>query len=183
MTNPPHRPSRPIPVRPSGAQRAIDQDEVEKQAALRDVMEHAVRITRAVATAKPMVSWRAQPIVLAVVATLSVALTVYAYGARPDWIFGPEPSAMPMEQREAGIRFGMYLLAQRLEQYHKDRGALPPNLDYLDETWPGISYQTLSNSTFELRSRVDTTAIVFRSDQPVDKFLGGSIIFIGRRRR
>lgn len=178
MTNPPHRPSRSIPARPSGAQRAVDQDEVEKQAALRDVMEHAVRHTRAVTMAKPMVSWRAQPIMLAAAAAVSVVFAAYANIARPDFVFGSAPSGMPAEQREAGMRFGMYLLGQRLEQYRTERGTLPPNLDYLDETWPGISYQALSASTFELRSRIDSTVVVFRSDQPVDEFLGSSLNFI-----
>ena len=181
MTNPPHRPSRSFPARPSGPQRIIDQDDVERQAALRDVMEHAVRVTRATAIAKPMVSWRAQPIVLAVAAALCLAFAVYSYVARPDFIFGPDPAAAPAAQREAELRFGMYLLAQRLEQYRQQRGRLPENLDYLDESYTGITYRILTDSVFELRSVVDSAAIVFTSDQPVDAFLGSSINLVRRR--
>lgn len=183
MTNTPHRPSRSIPVRPSGAQRAVDADELEKQAALRDVMEHAVRVTRAYATAKPMVSWRSRPIVLGLLASVAILFTTYAFVARPDFIWGTDPAALPSAQREAGVRFGMYFLAQRLEQYRLRENALPPNLDFTEETWPGITYRLVSDSVFELQATVDSTVIVFRSDQPVDRFLGQSINQVRRRRR
>ena len=182
MTNPPPRPSRSFPARPSGAQKIIDQDEVEKQAALRDVMEHAVRETRAVATAKQMVSWRAQPIVLAVTAAVCFAFAVYAQVAHPDFVFGPDPARAPAAQREAGLRFGMYLLGQRLQQFRQLQGRLPQSLDNLDESYQGITYTVLSGSIFELRTVLNGAAIVYTSDQPVDAFLGSSINLVRRRR-
>lgn len=183
MTNtPPHRRSRAIPVRPSGAQKVVDADELEKQAALRDVMAHAAEITRAVALAKPMVSWRSRPIIMGAVATVCVALTLFAFIARPDFIWGSDPSVLPSAQREAGVRYGMYFLAQRLEQYRETEETLPPNLDFTEESWPGITYQLVSDSVFELRAMFDSTEIVFRSDQSVDQFLGRSVDQVRRRR-
>lgn len=180
---PPRRPSKAIPVRPSGAQRAVDADELEKQAALRDVMEHAVRTTRAVANAKPMVSWRSRPIILGALAVVCASLTAYVFIARPDFVWGSDPSALPASQREAGVRLGMYFLAQRLEQYRADETSLPENLDFTNESWPGITYSLVSDSVFELRATVDSVEVVFRSDQPVDQFLGSSMQRVRRQRR
>lgn len=184
MTNPPppqRRPSRTLPARPSGAQR-IDADELEKQAALKDVMDHAVRHTRAVTMAKPMVSYRARPIVLGALAALTMAFSVYVRVAKPDFIWGPDPAKLPAAQRDAGLRFGMFLLGQRIEQYRAARGAYPPSLDYLDATWAGMTYRVLNDSTFEIRTRGDTADVVFRSDLPVDRFLGQSVNIIRPRR-
>jgi hypothetical protein len=162
----------------------VDQDEVEKQIALRDVMEHAVRETRAVATAKPMTSYRSRPIVLAAIAVPAVLLCAYVFVAKPDFIYGPDPVTIPAARREAYTRFAMFLLAQRLSGYRATEKRFPESLEAVGERWEGITYKVLSDSVFELRALGDSgKAMVLRSDQRVDPFLGNSVSMIKRRRR
>ena len=184
MPNTPYRPSRPVQIRPSGVIAPIDQDEVEKQLALRDVMEHAVRQTRAVATAKPMQSYRSRPIVLAVVAIATSLACAFVLIARPDSVYGPDPAKVPGAQREAYTRFAMYLTTQRVMEYREAYRRLPESLEAMGESWEGISYRVLNDSVFELRALGDSgKALVVRSDQRLDPFLGTSLTMIRRRPR
>jgi hypothetical protein len=204
VTNPPNRPSRPIkaitepakppkpaaatrptgsarPARPSGAQAAFGAEEIEKQLAIRDVMDYAVRVTRAVQLAKQMESYRGRPMVLALIAIPSLIVFLYAYAARPDWVFGPDPVRIAPAQQMAYTRFAMYLASQRVETYRTRTGVLPGSLAEMDEDWPGMSYRALSPTVFELAARGDSGEIVFQSDQPVRGFLGNSAAFLRSR--
>ena len=198
MTNPPNRPprpSRPIPAmpdqppatgrptrstksikapRPSGAQQAFGAEEIEKQLAVRDVMNYAVRLTRAVQLAKQMESYKSRPFLLGLVAIPSLILSLYAYAARPDWVYGPQPTRFTPGRKDAYNKFAIYLAAQRIESYRAANGVLPASLAELEEEWPGISYSP-SGSTFELSVRGESGGqLVYQSDHPVREFLGSS---------
>jgi hypothetical protein len=200
VTNPPNRPSRPIkaipepanpqpgaslrptrairPPRPSGAQAAFGAEEIEKQLAIRDVMEYAVRETRAVQLAKLMQSYSSRPILLALIAVPSLIVALYAYAARPDWVFGPDQVRMQPVRKQAYAKFAMYLAAQKVETYRASQGRLPGSLGELGEDWPGMSYRALSFTTFELTVRGDSGEIALQSDRPVRAFLGSSPTFL-----
>lgn len=203
MTNPPNRPSRPIkaitepakspkpesparptrsgrPARPSGAQAAYGAEEIEKQLAIRDVMEYAVRETRAVQLARLMVSYRIRPIFLALVSIPSLIIALYAQLARPDWVYGPDPARMQPARKQAYTKFAMYLAAQRVEAYRAAQGRLPASLGELDEDWEGMSYRALGATTFELSARGDSGEVVYQSDRPVRAFLGNSASYLRR---
>lgn len=182
--NTPHRPSRPIQIRPSGIIAPVDADEVEKQLALRDVMEHAVRETKAVASAKQIQSWRSRPIILAAIAIPLALIAGYSLVAKPEFIYGPKPGTMPVQRRVAYQRFAMFLAAQRVVEYRETQRRLPPSLEATGESWAGITYRLVNDSVFELRAAGDSgAAIVYRSDQRLDPFLGSSITMIKRRPR
>ena len=184
MPKTPHRPSRPVQIRPSGVIAPLDQDEVEKQLALRDVMEHAVRETRAVATAKPIQSYRSRPIILAAISIPLTLLCAYSLIAKPDFIYGPSPASVPAVRRAADTRFAMYLLAQRVLAYRAAQSRLPESLQAAGEDWDGIHYRVVNDSVFELRTPGDSgQAIVFRSDERIDPFLATSVTMIRRRRQ
>jgi hypothetical protein len=171
-----------VQMRPSGTIVPVDQDEVNKQIALRDVMWHAVRERTAVTMARPIRSYRSRPIILAAIAVPAVILCAYALIAKPDFIYGPDPTAVPAVRREAYTRFAMFLLAQRLSGYRATARRLPESLEAAGENWEGITYKVLSDSVFELRARGDSgKQIVLRSDQRVDPFLGTSVSMIKRR--
>jgi len=201
VTNPPNRPSRPIkaitepakspkpesssrptksirPPRPSGAQSAFGAEEFEKQLAIRDVMEYAVRETRAVQLAKLIESYRVRPIALALIAIPSFILALYAQVARPDWAYGPDPVRMQPARKQAYTKFAMYLAAQRVEAYRAAQGRLPASLGELDEDWAGMSYRALSFTTFELTVRGDSGDLVYQSDRPVRAMVGSSASYL-----
>ena len=204
MTNPPNRPSRPIkaitepattpkpdpsprptrsgrPARPSGAQAAFGAEEIEKQLAIRDVMEFAVRETRAIQLTKLMQSYSSRPMLLALIAIPSLVLALYAYTARPEWAFGPDPVRMEPARRQAYTKFAMYLAAQKVEAYRAAQGRLPASLGELDEDWPGMSYRALSFTVFELSVRADNGELVFQSDRPIAVFLAKSSSYLRSR--
>ena len=184
MTNPPNRPTRQIPAkpaRPSGAMGAFGAEEVEKQLAIRDVMEYAVRVTRAAQLAKVMESYSSRPMLLALVSIPSLVVFLYAYAARPAWVFGPDPVRMAPAHRQAYTRFTMYLAAQKVVAYRVQQGVLPGSLADVDEDWAGVSYRPLSATVFELSARGDSGEIVYQSDQPVRQFLGQSAAFLRSR--
>ncbi len=154
---------------------AFGADELEKQLALRDVMDYAVRVTRAVQAAKQMVSYRARPMFLALVSIPLLFTALYAWAARPAWVFGPDPVRVAPARQMAYTRFAMYLAAQRVEEHRVSRGVLPGSLGELGEDWAGMSYRPLSASVFELTAPGRVAEIVFQSDQPVLAFLGQSV--------
>jgi hypothetical protein len=148
-------------------------DEALKDAIVREVVDHAARATRAAELARPMESYRARPMVLALLAIVALALASYTYVGRPSWVFGLEPEHMPMTQRQAHVRYAMYLAAERVLAFRDSAGGvLPRTLHQAGAAWPGMSYQVQGDS-FALRARVDSaTAIEYRSSRDPRSFLG-----------
>ena len=154
-------------------------DEAVKQAIVREVVEHAERVNRDVELARPMESYRARPMVLALLAVVSVSLAAYSYLARPAWVFGPSPDQGPLVQREGYLRYAMFLAAERVLEYRESNaGSLPRTLLETGESWPGMSYH-VSGETFELRARVDSAPpLVYQSTQDPRTFLGTARRFL-----
>lgn len=157
---------------------AFGAEEIEKQIAIRDVMDYAVRVTRAVQMAKQMVSYRARPMLLALISIPLLVTALYAWAARPAWVFGPDPVRVEPSRQMAYTRFAIYLAAQRIEAHRLARGVLPGSLGEVEEEWAGMSYRPLSATVFELSARGPAGEIVFQSDQPVLAFLGQSVPFL-----
>src|SRR6185436_19765985 len=107
------------------------------------------------------------PFLLAVFSIPLLIVTIYAYAAKPDWVFGPSPARLEPARSQAYTKFAIYLAAQRIEAYRAARGVLPGSLGELEENWQGISYQPISATVFELSARGAAGAIVYQSDQPV----------------
>lgn len=167
------RPSRTLPSGTKGP--AVDPDEAEKLAALADVVQAATAFEKEVAAAKPMESWRSRPIVLAAIALPCLAIFLYSWLAQPEWVYGPDAARIAPAERAAHLRFGMYLIAQRLDAHRAQTGAVPETLLEIGEDWREITYSVVGRSEYELRATPDSsTALVFHSgDDPV-AFLGGS---------
>jgi hypothetical protein len=158
-----------------------DTDEAIKAAIVRDVVAHAERVTRAAELAKPMESYRARPMLLALLAIVSVAVAGYAYAARATWVFGPQLEQIPVAQREAHVRYAMYLTAGRILSFQDSTGSLPRTLREVGESWSGMSYQ-LDGSTFSLRARADSaTPIEYRSTRDPRQFVGQAPDFLRER--
>lgn len=143
--------------------------------ALRDVMSHAVEVekeTRKV-SGPPHESGagRAATMVLSLVL---LGFTVFVYASRPEFIFGANPNQVPAVRRDANIRFTMYLLSRRVESYRKASNRLPDDLSAIPGAPQGVSYARLSDAVFELRANDGSKVVVFRSNEPVDRFLGES---------
>lgn len=155
---------------------------VERAEALRDVMAHAVEVEKE--TRKTSVTPRSRSR-RAVVIALSVpllAFSVYSFVARPEFIWGAKRSSMTPVRRDANARFAMYLLSRRIETYKKTNGRYPTDLSAV----PGlplasVRYTLVTDQLYELRAPDGDRELVFRSDQPVDQFLGRSPTIVAGR--
>jgi hypothetical protein len=180
--DPKYRPSRTLPASTSSSNEPLTSaaeaaDELEKAKAILDVVEHSARYTRAVALAKPIESFRVRTIVLAALAAPMLALTVYAYAARPAWAFGADPAAATVERREAYQRFAMYLVAHQVENYRAAYSTLPQSLSEIGEDWPDVGYTVVDRAQgiFELHGTgVRAEPIRYRSGQSLSEFVGQS---------
>lgn len=175
------RPSRTLPrsrvtVGQAGAPSVED---IEKLEAIRDVMEYAARVTVQTALAKEMKSFRARPILLGILATLSLALAAFTFTAEPDWVFGPSTASASPALRDAHLRYAMFLAVQRLESSRDSVTREPPaTLAEVGEDWSGFEYRVLGLGVFELRARgASGDEIVFKSGEDLKALLGD-----GRRR-
>lgn len=148
--------------------------DLEKAEAIRDVLQHAASMAQEVALAKEMKSWPVRPITLAVLATLSLALSAYTFVGEPDWAFGPDPASVAPARHDAHLRFAMFLAAERVEAFRAANGTLPATLTEVAEEWTGLEYEP-AESTFVLRAPgARGEAIVLESAADLTAFLGDS---------
>jgi len=139
---------------------------------LRDVMDHAVRVKREISEAKPL--HRSRGLLVLGVCLPLLAFSAYSFLARPAFIWGT-PSVIAPEQRDAGARVALFLLAQRLEAVRAARGDYPRSLAEIGEGTSGVEYRVSGDTLFELRVRTDSTSVlVFRSNDDAARFLGDS---------
>lgn len=154
---------------------------MDRALALRDVMDHAVRVQRENADA-PLGTSRRLLLGLAICVPL-LAFSAYSLAARPEFIWGPSV-AIPAEQRDAGVRMALFLLAQRIEAARAARGDYPVSLAEIGEAGAGVEYRLFGDTLFELRDASDAASgIVYRSNENPARFLGDSPMKIQGRPR
>lgn len=170
-------PSRRTPVR--GSAQPHTPPSVERAVALRDVIDHAVRVQREITAVKPIRRSRARRVSALVLSLAALSFSGYSLVARPAFIWG-KPVVESASRADASVRFGLYLLAQRLESFRLESGRYPVSLGDIGETVEGVQYTLVSDSVFELRSSTDST-VVLRSDTPLERFLGNSVNVIQGR--
>jgi hypothetical protein len=176
MPNTPHPPSRRPPASPKSG--APSPAEVERALALRDVMDHAVRVKKEVSGATPIRSWRGGAVLALLLCVPLLGFSAYSFIVRPEFIWGPAPAQSPAVQ-EANYRMGLYLMAQRVERYRAESGHLPATLADAGLDGTGIEFQPLPDGQFELRTTPPgARPLVYRSNESAAAFLGNSITVI-----
>lgn len=159
-------------------------DELEKARAVADVMEYAVRVTKAVQIAQEMKTWAWRPIVLGTAAAFTLLFTAYMFLFEPDWVFGPSLTAISPARREAGLRYAIFLSTARINDYRSSRGTLPATLGDVGEDWPGVAYRTPDGASFDLRAtnpNPNGAPLVLQSSDDPRAFLGLSRRYLRER--
>lgn len=144
---------------------------VERAEALRDVMTHAVEVEKEVrkTVGPPRSSRRTVAIAISVPALL---FCVFSLVFTPEFIWGPTTVALAPAERDANLRFTMFLLAQRIRSYRAANGRLPASLEAVGESPTGIAYAVVSDTVFQLTGEEAGQQLVLRSDAPASEFLG-----------
>lgn len=177
---PPQRPQRP--TRPSqaarGPSKSVQSADVERALALRDVMNHAVKVEKEFKRATPVKASNGRLVGMMLICIPLLAFSIYSWVARPAFIWGQPVEPLPAVEQEAGMRFSMFLMAMRVEAYRESEGLYPASLASLGESLAGATYAMVSDTAFELRAMVNGREIVFRSDARADVFLGNSTAII-----
>ena len=112
-----------------------------------------------------------------------LALAGYSWFARPEFIWGKRPPPPTIAEQDANMRMALFLLGARLDAHREDQGFYPASLEAIGEQAPGVTYELVADSIFELRGLAGRHVVVFRSDMPVDEYLGNSREIISNRGR
>ena len=157
-----------------GGSKPAGRGDVERALLLRDVMDHAVKVHKEITAPGRRRESHARATALGLLTAALLAFSVYSWLVHPAFIWGPTVPPPPAAEQEAGYRFSMVLLAQRVEAYRLSEGIYPASLEAIGEGTPDFTYAVVGDAAFELRATVNGKQIVFRSDQSVEQFLGNS---------
>jgi len=152
----------------------VDDDKIstpmDRARILQEVMRYVVRVSTYTPT-----EWPRPRLWIPVTCLLAVVFATYSWSARPEWIWGPHvnPEAA-MVEHDADMRFGMYLLAQRIFQYRREFGSVPPSLLALGDALPGVRYEAVDDTGFVLRYE-RSNPIILHSWDSMDDFLRNSL--------
>lgn len=103
------------------------------------------------------------------------ALLLWLWVARPAAVFSPlrPPDGTPA-QRDAALRYALYLQAARLEAFKAEHGHLPATLDEIEVVEKGLHYVGSGND-WALRGAAGTVELELTSRMSADSFLGRSL--------
>lgn len=154
-----------------------------RASAIKDAIAHAVGADRDFKQKSTVIFGRTRRRGMIVLLVLMGAFTAYAWIARPAFIWGAPPAPPSPDVQEANLRMAMFLFGMRVDRYKMANRTYPQSLAELGDSVRGISYQRLSDSTFELRGTAANRDVVFRNDMRSADFLGNTRELIQSRRR
>jgi hypothetical protein len=114
---------------------------------------------------------------LTAMGVLLAVLLVLAFRP-PAWILPPPPPVPTAAEREASVRFSIFLQAQQVDHFRNTRGRLPATLSEAGTPIPGIQYLVQSATSYQLRSIADNS-IAYNSTDSLHAFLGESMAHLG----
>ena len=107
-----------------------------------------------------------------VVCLLSWGALVYTWVAKPEWLFPRDQSASPSAaEREARLRFGMYLERERVLDFRATHHRLPASLADAGDVEEGIKYVASGDSTFVVSAVVRDSLLTLNESQSADELL------------
>lgn len=142
----------------------------ERYEALREVLEHEAEM-REVERKLNEKQKQLSPVKKVLLAILIP--TFFASAAAGTTLLGPKPLPAPTAaQAEANLRAAMFLQAQRVEAYIRKEGRLPDNLLAAGSATPGIQYERIDSTTYELIGTNGPATVRYRRGDSMDQLLG-----------
>lgn len=104
------------------------------------------------------------------------AFIAYLWIARPAFIFSAQPSApLTADQREAHMRYAIYLQRGRVATYLAEKHRLPESLRETGSVEAGVEYERLTENSYDVFGTVDGTLLRLSDKMSADSFLGDAI--------
>lgn len=152
-------------------------DDQERQQALEAAVRDAVA-THAQRIATPrtaMLPSRETPLIAFIL--MGWAIIGWIWLAQPAMIFGPTVAVeAPVAEREARLRFGMYLHHQEIVAFTQDSGRLPVSLDELElEVSDGVQLEVDPQGAWALVGTDGELTLRLTKTMSADSFLGTSL--------
>lgn len=94
---------------------------------------------------------------------LVVVATGYVWLGTPSWAQMAIPPEPTRELRDASLRLGLYVQAQRIEQFRSTRGRLPASLREAGPPLPGIRYEATPRDTYHLIGTNEDVTLFYSS--------------------
>ncbi len=153
-------------------------DDHERQQALEEAVRDAVatHAQHAAAQRSRPASRGEAPLVAAIL--LGWALIGYAWLAKPAIIFGPTMAAeMSVAEREARLRYAMYLHHHDVVAFARDSGRLPNSLDELEkDAADGVRLEFDERGAWALVGVDHEMSLRLTEGMSADSFLGNSLV-------
>ncbi len=120
--------------------------------------------------------------VLTVISVVAlVAIGVWLFAARPDWVFARGTPPQSAAIREASLRLAMAAQFERIERFRDSAGHLPARLADIGPVTANMTYTTTQFGGFVLEGEDSTLQLTLRSDDSLRAFVGKSYEIVSRR--
>lgn len=104
------------------------------------------------------------------------AFIAYIWIARPAFIFqGQAAAPQTPDQREARMRYAIYLQRARVATYLAEHHRLPESLRETGDVESGVGYERLTDNSYDVFGTVDGTLLRLNDRMSADSFLGDAI--------
>ncbi|HUR95805.1 MAG TPA: hypothetical protein VMY76_14575 [Gemmatimonadales bacterium] len=122
----------------------------------------------------------ASRLLMGLCATIVMFVAVYLYVERPEWVFPAPPQLESLAVREASLRITVANAAQHVERYRKQSGQLPATLQLAGAHGEGLGYDRTPGG-YQITADAGEVRVVYRSTEPLARFVGNSFKVISRR--
>ncbi len=111
-------------------------------------------------------------VVVLVACILSWGALAYIWLARPEWLFPGNPAAgLAPAEREARLRFAIYLERERVLDFRASHHRLPSSLAEAGDVEAGVEYAVSGDSTFVVSAVVRDSLLTLNESQAADDLL------------
>lgn len=122
--------------------------------------------------------WRQRPMTVA--ALLLIAGVVWALQLAA---LRPRERPIGERERDAGLRFAMALQVSRIEEFRLRHRRLPAAQSELTDVFRGLTYARVDSTHYSLTGVDGPLTLRYRSDVPMQAFLGNSLLSIRERKK
>ena len=109
----------------------------------------------------------------------ATAISVWIWVWPPSVLQIVPPGTAPVQEEEEALRLVMYFQAQKIEQYRRDTGRVPVELDDAGPAFRGMEYVRLTDSDYRLLGRTRRVTLSYSSVEPLDTFVGAAADALG----